>query len=116
MANLRIHLPREIDPGAAKNNLTRMLREKVSEGITRKVARNVSSLRQLNVRPFDAELRLEGLDFNRPFGRQLKVKPFDAGLDFNKPFGKQLKVKPFNANLKPGFADLDLNAELNFDY
>jgi hypothetical protein len=127
MANLKIHLPRELDPNAAPDGLTKMLREKVSEGITRKVARNVNGLRQLNVTPFDASLKLgtefrdikfrdiEWMDFDRPLKRT-KQRPFDASLRMRTEF-REIKFREIKFR-EIKFREIewmDLNAELNFD-
>jgi len=57
-------------------------------------------MRGVKTIPFDAELRLEGLDFDRPFGRQFKMR--------------QVKIKAFDASLN--FEPLDLDVDLDFSY
>jgi len=116
MAGIRIHLPGALDPERAGSNLSKTLRRKVSEGITRKVERNINGLRQLNVTPFDASLKL-GTEFREIKFREIEFREV-GWMDFEKPFGKQfkvrqLKVKAFDAELR--FGDLDLNAELDFN-
>jgi hypothetical protein len=116
MADFKIHLPGILNPETSENDLVRTLRKKVCEGVTRTVGKKISDLIQLNVKPFDAELRIGGLNNNLNL-RQLKVKPFDAevrigGLDFNRNL-RRVRTTSVNTNLNIG--GLNLNAELDFN-
>ena len=128
MADLRIHLPGALDPKKAGSNLSKTLRKKVSEGITRKVGRNINGLRQLDVTRLNAELKL---------GTDLKL-----GTEFREIKFREIKWMNLNTDLRLGtdlklgtefreirfreigfrevrwmnFGDLNLNCELNFDW
>jgi len=70
---------------------------RLADALTRAVSNGVLNI-AANLEPGFADLKLTA-----------SLKPGFADLDFNRPFGKQLKTKPFNAALEPGFADLDFN-------
>ena len=123
MAGLKIHLPKMLDPDG-KNDLVKVLCEKVGDGITGAVGKKISRLTQLG-----PDLRIGGLDTNWNL-RQVKTSPVGGdlrigGLNTNWNL-RQVKTSRVGGDLNTNWnlrqlrttpvGGLNLETDLDFDY